>query len=212
MYYFFKEAAPMKCFQIFICSVLLLVAVSGARAESYNALKDYACADMSGGVWLYEGYRAEDGAYLQMVYDHAPLREVSRYGLDARFIPDSGQPFHPFMTKYPDYLMGSPATVGKRYDAVLTWVAPKNGKVSITGFARLMGNIRGEAEGKKVKAFLVQNGKELWKSDIKGGDTGKFKVGTDVSAGDRVHLHIQNTGDASGNLTAFDMSVEAVKH
>ncbi len=200
----------MKFFYALICMALLLSITNEVRAESYDATKDYSCGDVTGGVWSYDGYRAEDGAYLPMLYGHAPLKEVSRYGIEARYLPDSSQPYYPFLTKFPDNLMCSPATQGKRFDAVLTWVAPRRCEVVLTGFAKLMGNLKGEAAGKKVKAFIVLNHKDLWSAEINGGETREFSVKTVVAAGDKVHMHIQNSGDKSGNITALNIKVEAV--
>ncbi len=197
----------MNRIYILICAALLISTVSQARAESYDAVKDGCAA--SGGVWSYEGYRAGDGAYLPMVYGHAPITEVSKYGIDASFIPDSGQPYYPFVARFPGMLVGSPATLGKRFDLVLTWTAPRGGDAVFSGYARLMGGVKGGSKGGKVKAFLMHGGKILWAADIEGGATGEFKVSEGVAAGDKVRLHIQNAGGSSGDITAFDMGVEA---
>jgi hypothetical protein len=83
--------------------------------------------------------------------------------------------------------------------------------VVVTGYVRLLGNIRGDLTGRVVKADLLLNEKVLWSGEVHSGEKKDFEVGADVAAGDRVRLRIQNAGDKSGDLAAFNMHVETGK-
>lgn len=191
-----------------ICALSLLLLTSDARSATFDALKDYSCTETIAGTWAMEGYRAEDGAYLSMEFGRAPLAEVSKYGIDAYYLPDGRQPYYPFFSKFGDDLICSPAGAGAGNEAVLTWVAAKGGLAVITGYARLMGDVFGNADGKKVAARLMVGGAEVWSGEVAGGSPGEFRVEKKVSAGDKVRLHIRNAGDASGNITSVNMHVE----
>lgn len=191
-----------------ICALSLLLVSTSANAATFDSVKDYSCTETVAGTWAMEGYRADDGKYLSMVFGHAPLKEVSKYGVDAYYLPDGEQPYYPFLTKFGDVIVCSPATTGKRYDAVVTWVAQKDGDAVISGSASLMGSMSGDSAGKKVRASVVVDGKELWSADVTGAAPGTFSVEKRVTAGDKVHLHIRNTGDTSGNITSVNLHVE----
>lgn len=201
----------MKLLSATVCALSLLFFSSHANAATFDALNDYSCAEAIAGTWVMEGYRAKDGEYLPMVFGHAPLTEVSKYGIDAFYLPDGEQPNYPFVTKFGDRLVCSPATRGGRYDAVITWTAQKGGGAVITGSAELLGDMQGNAEGRKVRASLVVDGKELWAADVTGGKPASFRVERDVKSGDRVRLHVGNAGDGSGNITKVDLHVETAK-
>ena len=198
----------MKVFAMSICAALLLLTASAAHSQTYDAHKNYTCDQASAGVWYYESYSPEDGSYREMDFGHVPIREVSRYGVDAHYSPVGGQPLYPFITNTPEYLVGSPATIGKRYGLALTWAAQGPGGVRLTGFVRLMGNLKGTLTGKTVKAELLLNGRVLWDGLVKSGEPQEFSVDAAVAAGDRVRLRVQGAGDDTGNLTALDLSVE----
>jgi len=186
---------------------MFLLPVS-SPAAGYDAAEQYACDPATSEVWSYEGYRADDSAYLDMAYGRAELPEVTKYGIEAHYIPDGDQPYYPFLVRFPDGLWASPATVGRRFDAVLGWKAPQDADARFTGSITLKGTLNGEYEGKKIKAMLVRGGDELWSAGIEGGQTVDFDVKVRVAAGDSVHLHLVNEGDHSGNLALFNMKVD----
>ncbi|MBI5189335.1 MAG: hypothetical protein HZA22_01475 [Nitrospirae bacterium] len=198
----------MKQLYMTICALSLLLFSADAYAASFDAVKDYSCTENIAGTWELEAYRADDGKYLSMVFGHAPLKEVSKYGIDAHYLPDGDQPYYPFVTKFGDVLVCSPATSGKRYDAVIAWVARKDGGAVISGMVKLLGDMYGHADGKKVRASVLLGGRELWAADVTGGAAASFRVEEKVRAGDRVRLHITNTGDSSGNISDVDLHVE----
>ncbi len=187
--------------------LLSFMPASPAAAGSYDAAADYMCEAGASEVWTYEGYRASDVTYLEMVFGRAPLTEVTKYGIEAHYIPDSGQPYHPFITKFPGELLGSPSTAGGRFDAVLTWTSPAKGRAHFSGYVKLLGEMGGNAEGKRIKAVLQRGSEELWSSDVHGGQSAEFDVEADVAAEEKVRLHLVNTGDDSPDLASFNMKV-----
>ncbi|HLB25946.1 MAG TPA: hypothetical protein VJM83_06420 [Nitrospirota bacterium] len=201
----------MKFKAAFVFSFLVFLQATAAFPETFDASRDYTCDRVSAGVWYYEGYRASDGQYLSMVFEHAPIRELSKYGADTHFLPDGDQPYYPFITRFSDNIVMSPATTGRRFDAVLTWAAPYDCEADISGVARLMGNIRGEAEGKKVALMIKHNEEKVWSGELGGPETKEFGLARKLSAGDRLRLHVVNAGDGSGNLTSLNVRVETKK-
>lgn len=195
-----------------ILAVLVLSLSSAGYCETFDAAKDYSCDRVSAGVWHYEGFRAEDGKFLSMVFDRAPVTELSKYGADVHYLPDGDQPYYPFIARLTGDLTCSPATKGRRFDAVLTWVAPYKDNVKVTGSTRLKGTMMKDgAQGRKVKVRLQHNDKVVWEAELAGPEQKTFEFGAPVSAGDRLSLCVQNTGDPSGNVTAIDMHVETTK-
>jgi hypothetical protein len=201
----------MKTLTAIVFSSIILIVAGTARADTYDALKNYSCDQGSAGVWYYEAFSAADGVYKEMEFGHALIMEVSRYGVDGHYLPDGDQPLYPFITSAPEYLFGSPATEGKRTDMSLAWTAQEGCGVSATGFVRLMGNLKGDALGKTVKAEVLLNNKVLWDAELGSGETKQFEVKANVAAGDRLRLRVQNVGDKSDNITAFNMRVETKK-
>ena len=195
----------------FAVFILLLLFSSQAWAETFDAAADYTCDQPSAGVWSFEGYRAVDDKYLPMIFGHAEIRELSKYGSDAHYIPDSDQPNYPFITRFGDVLIASPATKGRRFDAALAWESPGSFDVTVSGHVEVRGNIRGDLTGKKVKVGLLMGGKALWEEVVESGKPAKFEAKSSVAKGDRLIFRIQNTGDESGDLTAFNVHVEAAK-
>lgn len=196
-----KNAIIMSVFS------LMFFPAAAAGAGSYDAAADYICGAGASEVWSYEGYRASDGTYMEMVFGRAPLTEVTKYGIEAHYLPDSGQPYHPFITKFPGELLGSPSTAGGRFDAVLTWTSPERGKARLSGSAKLIGDMSKNAAGKKIKVVLMLGAKELWSSEVTGGQSVGFEVEAGVSAGDKVHMHLVNAGESPADLTAFNLKV-----
>jgi len=201
----------MKTLSAIIFSTVVLLGAATAKADTYDALKNFTCDQGSSGVWYYEAYNAEDKVYKEMEFGHAPILEVSRYGMDGHYLADGDQPLYPFIIRTPDYLLGSPATEGKRTDMSLAWAAPEDCSVSVSGYVKLMGNIRGDELGKTVKVELLMNSKVLWDAEIKSGETKQFEAKSVAATGDRLRLRVENAGDKSGNLSAFDMRIETSK-
>lgn len=198
----------MKRYAAIVIGILILTYSAAASAEKFDATDGFKCDAAISGQWTYEAYRAEDGAYLQMIYDHAPITELSKYGIEARFLPDGDQRYYPYISYFPDGLHGSPATTGRRFDAVAAWKSPIDSKVKVTGFAELTGNIKGDSAGKKVRASLKKGAETLWSGLAEGGVPVKFSVDTAVSKGDIIRMHIENPDDVQGKLTLFNFSVE----
>jgi hypothetical protein len=192
-------------------AVLCLSVPSPGYCESFDAFKDYSCDRVSAGVWHYEGFRAQDGAFLSMVFDRAPVTELSKYGADVHYLPDSDQPYYPFIARLAGELLCSPATTGKRFDAALSWVAPYKDNVKVTGSTRLQGGIKPKAQGKKVKVRLQHNDKVVWEAELTDTVEKTFELAAPVSKGDRLSLCVQNSGDESGDITAIGMHVETTK-
>jgi hypothetical protein len=191
-----------------LVGMFLLLISTKANAESFDAAREYTCDQPSSGVWYFEGYRASDDTYLPMVFGHADIKEVSRYGTDAHYLPDSEQMNYPFITRFGDELFASPATKGKRFDAVMAWESPGRYSVTVTGHAEFKGEMAGKEKGKKVKAGIVLGGKTLWEGDVESGKPAKFELATEVNKGDRLRLHIQNMGDEAGDMVSFNIHVE----
>ena len=203
-----------RCFLFLCCIAMLgLASVTSSYAETFDAAREYSCDQPGSGTWYYEAYRHSDGVYLSMVFGHAPLTEVSKYGVEAHYLPDGGQAYYPFITMFDKSIVVSPATSGDKFDVVLAWVSPYACDINATGFVRLMGSIKGgAASGKKVNARLVLGGKTLWSAEVAGDKTVVFSVRSTVSEKDRLRLHIENAGDASGDLTAVQLQVETTKN
>jgi hypothetical protein len=102
----------MKTLTGIVFAAILALNASVAFAETFDAVKNYTCDQGSAGVWYYEAYKAEVGTYREMDFGHAPVREVSKYGVDAHYVVDGDQPLYPFIMSTPEYLLGSPATGG----------------------------------------------------------------------------------------------------
>ena len=147
--------------------------------------------------------RAQDGAFLSMVFDRAPVTELSKYGADVHYLPDSDQPYYPFIARLAGELLCSPATTGRRFDAALSWVAPYKDNVKVTGSTRLQGGINPKAQGKKVKVRLQHNDKVVWEAELTDTVEKTFELAAPVSKGDRLSLCVQNSGDGSGDITAI---------
>ncbi len=194
-----------------VATTFLLLLASQAWAETFDAAADYTCDQPSAGVWYFDGYRASDNTYLPMLFGHADIKELSKYGSDTHYLPDSDQPNYPYIWKYGDVLMGSPATKGRRFDAALGWESPGSFDVTVSGNLDLRGNIKGDLTGRKIKASLVMGGKTLWEQVVESGKPAKFEVKAAVNKGDKLYLHLQNAGDESGDMTAFNVHVDAVK-
>ncbi|HEY3347229.1 MAG TPA: hypothetical protein VGK71_06365 [Nitrospirota bacterium] len=203
----------MKKLIVLLFSFLCIAVSSNAYAEKFDARKDYNCDLVSNGVWTFEGFRASDGAYLSMIFGHAPIKEISKYGVEAHYLPDGDQEAHPFITRMADDMMASPATQGRKFDSVLTWTAPYSCGVEIKGFARIMGNIKGESTGKKVKASLLQGGKVLWSGDVAGGqgDT-EFSAKASVKKDEKIRFQVACAGDTAGDVTVFNVVVDTDKN
>lgn len=190
----------------------MLGLASISNAETFDAVREYSCDQPSAGVWYYEAYRHSDGAYLSMVYGHAPVAEVSKYGVDAHYLPDGGQPYYPFITVFDKDIVLSPATSGAKFDAVLAWAPPYVCDITASGSVRLTGNIKGgAAAGKKINARLSFGGKTLWSAEVVGDNAVTFSVKSTVSGNDKLRLQFENTGDASGDIAAVQMQVETTK-
>jgi hypothetical protein len=198
----------MKSILAALAVIVVLTLPAQLHAESYDAAEQYACDPATSGIWSYEGYRAEDGSYLDMAYGEAKLPDVTKYAIEAHYIPDGDQPYYPFMVRFPDGLWASPATSGRRFDAVLGWKAPQDANARFTGSVTLKGNLIGKCENRKIKAMLVRGKDELWSAEVECGKTVGFDVSAVVGSGDRVHLHLVNQGDPSGDLALFDMKVD----
>ena len=190
----------------------MLGLASVSNAETFDAAKEYSCDQPSAGVWYYEAYRHSDGTYISMVFGHAPITEVSKYGVDAHYLPDGGQPYYPYITMFDKDIFLSPSTSGDKFDAVLAWEPPYASDITASGFVRLMGNIKGgAAAGKKVNVKLSYAGKTLWSAEVAGDNAVTFSVRSAVSGKDRVRLQVENAGDASGDIVAVQMQVETTK-
>lgn len=199
----------MKRFFLLWCCIVMLGLTSVSNAETFDAVREYSCDQPSAGVWYYEAYRHADGVYLPMVFGHAQVTEVSKYGVEAHYLPDGGQPYYPFITVFDKSLFISPATSGDKFDAVLAWASPYDCDITATGSVRMMGDIKGAAaSGKKVNVRLSLGGKMLWSAEVSGDNAAEFSVKSAVSAKDRLRLHIENAGDTSGGITAVQMQVE----
>lgn len=195
--------------KIFFAAAVALLALAAApvSAEVFDAAKQYtSCSN-----WSYDGYRAADNRYLPMVPGHAPIREMSKYGIDAYYSPDGDQKCYPFITRLGDSLFASPATVGGRYDAALSWTAPYADTVKVTGFIKLMGDLKGHSQGKKIKAELLLNDKTLWEGAV-ASEQVEMKADATVAKGDKIRLRLINSGDASGDVTSFNMKIETTKN
>jgi hypothetical protein len=203
----------MKKLVVLLFALLCIAVSSTAYAEKFDARKDYNCDLVSNGVWTFEGFRASDGVYLSMVFGHAPIKEISKYGVEAHYLPDGDQEAYPFITRMADDMMASPATQGRRFDSVLTWTAPYSCGVEIKGFARMMGNIKGESAGKKVQASLLQGEKVLWSGEVAGGrDNTEFSAKASVKKDEKVRFQIAGAGDTAGDVTVFNVVVETDKN
>lgn len=203
----------MKRFFLPLCCIVILGLTTVSYAETFNIVKEYSCDQPSAGGWYYEAYRHSDGAYLSMVFGHAPVTEVSKYGVEAHYLPDGGQAYYPFITLFDNAVVLSPSTSGDKFDAVLAWASPYVCDITATGSVRLMGNIKGgSVAGKKVNARLALGGKTLWSAELVGDKAVAFSVKSTVSEKDRLRMHIENTGDASGDITAVQMQVETTKN
>jgi len=190
----------------------MLGLTSVSYAESFDIVKEYSCDQPSNGVWYYEGYRHSDGAYLSMVYGHAQITEVSKYGVEAHYLPDGGQPYYPFITLFDKGIVLSPSTSGNKFDAVLAWASPYACDITASGSVRLMGSIKGgAAAGKKVNARLSLGDKTLWSAEVAGDNAVVFSVRSAVSEKDRIRLQFENAGDTSGDIVAVQMQVETTK-
>jgi hypothetical protein len=191
--------------------MLGLASVSSSYAETFDAAREYSCDQPGSGTWYYEAYRHSDGAYLSMVFGHAKVTEVSKYGVEAHYLPDGGQAYSPFITLFDKAILFL-RTSGDKFDAVLVWISPYACDINATGSVRLMGDIKGgAAAGKKVNARLVLGGKTLWSAEVVGDKAVAFSVRSAVSEKDRLRMHIENAGDASGDITAVQMQVETTK-
>jgi hypothetical protein len=147
-----------------------------------------------------------------MVFGHAQVTEVSKYGVEAHYLPDGGQLYYPFITLFDKDIYLSPSTSGDKFDAVLAWASPYACDITTTGSVRLMGNIKGVvADGKKVNARLSLGGKTLWNAEVAGDNAVSFSVKSAVSEKDRLRLQFENAGDASGDIVAVRMQVETTK-
>jgi hypothetical protein len=192
--------------------MLGLASVSSSYAETFDAAREYSCDQPGAGTWYFEAYRHSDGAYLSMVFGHAPITEVSKYGVNAHYLPDGGQAYYPFITMLDKTIFVSPSTSGDKFDAVLAWASPYAGNITATGTVRLMGDIKGgAAAGKRVIARLVLGAKTLWSAEVVGNNAVTFSVKSAVSEKDRLRMHIENAGDTSGDITAVQMQVETTK-
>ncbi|HEX9861063.1 MAG TPA: hypothetical protein VGB23_07630 [Nitrospirota bacterium] len=198
----------MKWSAAFLVGVLFFSYYMAAHAGTFESVDGFSCDQPGASPWTYEAYRAEDGAYLPMIFGRAPITELSRYGMEARYLPDGGQPYYPYISRFPDGLRGSPATSGRRFDAVTCWSAPAASKVRVTGFVELMGNIKWEAAGKRIRARLLKGKEVLWDKEVEGAAREEFSVDTDVAAGDKVRLHLENMDGTGGKLTLFDVSID----
>lgn len=202
-----------RYFLLWCCMAMLgLASVSSTYAETFDAAREYSCDQPGSGIWYYEAYRHSDGAYLSMVFGHAKVTEVSRYGVDAHYLPDGGQAYYPFITLFDKAVFVSPSTSGDKFDAVLAWASPCACDITATGSVRLMGDIKGgTAPGNRVIARLVLGGKTLWSAEVVGDKAVTFSVRSTVSEKDRLRMHIENAGDASGDITAVQIQVETTK-
>jgi len=202
----------LKRFFLLLCCIVMLGLTSVSNAETFDAVREYSCDQPSAGVWYYEAYRHSDGTYLSMVFGHAPITEASKYGLDAHYLPDGGQPYYPFITVFDKDIVLSPSTFGDKFDAVLAWEPPYVSDITASGSVRLMGNIKGgAAAGKKVNVKLSLGGKTLWSAEVAGDNAVPFSVKSAVLEKDRLRLQFENAGDTSGDIVAVQMQVETTK-
>lgn len=198
----------MKRLTAVIFSLLIVLACASARADSFDATGGFSCDITVASQWSFEAYRAGDGEYLSMINGHAPLTELTKYGMEALYLPDGDQPYYPFFAKFDDKLYGSPATKGSRFDATATWTSTMDTDVTIRGFADVVGDLKGDHGGRKVRATLLKGDDVLWSEVVTGGTKATFSVKTKLAKGDKVRMRLENPDDEEGKLTMIDFTVE----
>ncbi|MDX9868901.1 MAG: hypothetical protein RBT78_13360, partial [Kiritimatiellia bacterium] len=146
------------------------------------------------------GVRIEEG---EVVLAYAPAREISAFAPMAK--ADAAQKWHGS-----DYWTGSEewARVGRNWlhpghavDVARTFVAPADGRVSVSGTVRKL-----HLDGDGVKVSVLHKGKILWSAELEGKDgTGKEPaLKLDVKKGDTLRFIVNRNGSHSCDTTGWD--------
>lgn len=163
---------------------------------SVRTAEDVSVAELKG----FPGVRIAEG---EIVLAYAPVTKTSAFAAMAK--SDATQKWYGS-----DYWIGSEgwARVGRDWmhpghavDVARTFIAPVNGRVSVSGTVRKL-----HLDGDGVKAFVQHNNKTLWTAEVKGRDAvgQQHALTVEVKKGDTLRFLVNRLGSHACDTTGWD--------
>jgi hypothetical protein len=197
----------MRLKALIVLTAMVFTVAFAAVADEYDAAKDYQCAGEHADNWSHMAYRASDGEYRELAYDRVPVTEMSKYGIDALYLPDGDQDYRPFFARLSDRLFCSPAYEGDRHDAALIWTATKSGTYAVSAEADFIGKLGAEPVEGSVTVRLIVGGEAVFSSVASAGMPAKFEHTAKVAEGDTVVMRVENAEGAGPKVTEISLSI-----